>query len=118
MTTACHSPQEQQIETNWLSHREHEFGKGQATHWSDALACWCVFDPEKVKRLLEDESIHVVAYAGQLEPIAQKAHIDMGGVLRVLEHIPLANEQEQHLRSRRELSRLNNATRTPADWKD
>ncbi len=44
--------------------------------------------------------------------MAQKAHMDMGGVLRVLEHIPLANEQEQHLRSRRELSRLNNATYT------
>ena len=30
--------------------------------------------------------------------------------MRVLDHIPLANEQEQHRRSRRELSRLNNAT--------
>lgn len=98
------------LQTGLLSHRSTEYGKGQPTHWSDTLNCWCVFDPDTVKALLEDESIGVVQYAMQLEPLVKKAQIDMSGAMRVLDHIPLANEQDKHLQSRRELSRLNNAT--------
>lgn len=110
MTNACFLKNSEPIRTDLLSHRQFEFGKGQPTHWSESLNCWCVFDPATVKALLEDESVRVVEYSKELKPLAERAHIDVGGAMRVLDHIPLANEGARHSQARRELSKLNNAT--------
>lgn len=78
--------------------------------YSEALKCWCVFSPEWVQRLLLSTDAGVTPYAEQLGPLTRRPELDLSGALRVLPHIPLANEGVNHATGRQAISKFNNAT--------
>ena len=95
---------------DFLTHRHERPSRHKPVEYSAAMKCWCVFEPEWVQQLLVSTDAAVTPYAEQLSPL--QARLDLRGALRVLTHIPLANEGADHAAGRQPLSRFNNATYT------
>lgn len=93
-----------------LFHRQLHALAERPIEWSEALKCWCVFQPRQVKSLFESSEAIAVPYGDQLSTIGSKWAVELRGPLQVLQHIPLANEGETHLKSRRTIAQLHNAT--------
>lgn len=93
-----------------LTHRQGRPSQHIPVTYADALKCWCVFSPEWVQRLLLSTDATVTPYAEQLGPLARRPQLDLRGALRVLPHIPLANEGGNHAAGRQGISKFNNAT--------
>lgn len=93
-----------------LFHRQQHALAERPVEWSESLKCWCVFQPQQVESILDSSEATVIPYADQLAPLQSKWGWDLSGPVQVLQHIPLANEGEGHLTSRRSIAQLNNAT--------
>src|SRR5688500_11917422 len=71
--------------------------------WSDALKCWCVFNPALISEIFKNKDFHVTDYRGELAKIAERIDIDFSASNLALSFVPLAQEDDEHRSSRRNL---------------
>ena len=68
--------------------------------FDESLDCLCVFDANLIEAVFRSDKFDVISFGDQYRYIREQTSLDFGPTITAFDHIPLANEGEQHKQTR------------------